>query len=175
MSQLATDYDKTKDELNSSKEQRNELVQLARTQADKIAQLEDENLYQNSSTVVTANLKSDLMRDLDDKYRQLQVRYNKLGKRNPIAYSNSCLKRNDTDLMSPVVFNTFFVASQVDKKDKKMARVTPEYNDIFRRMFEVLSDSIDRHHPTDVPKSTRTHNRQHKNEQIVYEPSTRKS
>ena len=81
MSQLATDYDKTKDELNSSKEQRNELVQLARTQADKIAQLEDEHLYHNSSTVVSANLKSDLMKDLDDKYRQLQVRYNKLGKR----------------------------------------------------------------------------------------------
>ena len=79
-------------------------------------------------------------------------------------------------LCPPLCLTLFFVASQVDKKDKKMARVTPEYNDIFRRMFEVLSDSIDRHHPTDVPKSTRTHNRsQHKNEQIVYEPSTRKS
>ena len=59
--------------------------------------------------------------------------------------------------------------SQVEKKDKKVSRVAPEYNDIFRRMFEVLSDSIDRHQPevpkTRVPKS---------NDPIVYETGSRK-
>ena len=79
--QLASDYDATKDELTVSKDQRQELVQLARTQADKIAQLEDEHMFTiHSASVVTASLKSDLMKDLDDKYRELQVRYNKLGK-----------------------------------------------------------------------------------------------
>lgn len=80
LSQLASDYDTTKDELNVSKEQRQELVQLARTQADKIAQLEDEHMFTiHSASVVTASLKTDLMKDLDEKYRELQVRYNKLG------------------------------------------------------------------------------------------------
>ena len=58
--------------------------------------------------------------------------------------------------------------SQVEKKDKKVSRVAPEYNDIFRRMFEVLSDSIDRHHP-DVPKSRVPKS----NDPIVYETSSR--
>ena len=80
ITQLATDYEKAKEELCSSKEQRNELVQLARTQADKIVALEDENLYQHSSTIIGENhLKTDLMKDLDEKYRELQGRYNKLG------------------------------------------------------------------------------------------------
>ena len=81
ITQLATDYEKAKEELCSSKEQRNELVQLARTQADKIVALEDDNLYQHSSTIIGENhLKTDLMKDLDEKYRELQARYNRLGK-----------------------------------------------------------------------------------------------
>lgn len=60
------------------------------------------------------------------------------------------------------------LVSQVEKKDKKVSRVAPEYNDIFRRMFEVLSDSIDRHHP-DIPKTRAPKS----NDPIVYETSSR--
>ena len=44
--------------------------------------LEEESLYQKSSHVTIQDippLKSDLMHDLDDKYRKLQGKYNHLG------------------------------------------------------------------------------------------------
>lgn len=116
---MAADYELKKNELNQFKEQKKELVNLSRVQSDRIVQLEEENLYQRSSKPDQIQpLKTDLMRDLDDKYRTLQNKYNKLV---------SHIDKN----------------GQVNKRPSK----APEYNDIFRRMFEVLSDSIDRNRP----------------------------
>ena len=116
---MAVDYELKKNELNQFKEQKKELVNLSRVQSDRIVQLEEENLYQRSSKPDQIQpLKTDLMRDLDDKYRTLQNKYNKLV---------SHIDKN----------------GQVNKRPSK----APEYNDIFRRMFEVLSDSIDRNRP----------------------------
>ena len=158
LSSLAADYAVAKDELNNNKEQRTELVQLTRAQADRIEALEEESLYQRSSATVATdnNVKNDLMKDLDEKYRELQARYAKLGLLMLVYRS----ERNSN------------LADHLDRaKDKKRnTRITPEYNDIFRRMFEVLSDSIDRHHPITLPKRKIKKTE----EQVVFEPAPRK-
>ena len=115
--------------------------------------LEEENLYQKSAKTQDEipPLKSDLMYDLDDKYRKLQGKYNHLG-----TYTTT------DQLVKSISVN------KIDKTTVKIPSKQPQYNDIFRRMFDVLSESIDKNKPVKELVNQTVNNRtSHENKQQI--------
>jgi len=62
-------------------DQQDELEKISRIQSERISELEDENIVESANHQrKKESCQKDLVKDMDDKYRDLQTKYDNLGK-----------------------------------------------------------------------------------------------
>lgn len=80
---IVINYENVRDEAGTYKDQQDELEKISRMQSERISELEDQNTVDFANNLDRANTsQKDLVKDMDDKYRDLQHKYDKLGKLN---------------------------------------------------------------------------------------------
>ena len=76
---IVINYESVREEAGTYKDQQNELERISKMQCERISELEDQTNVDLAKQMKRTESRKDLVRDLDDKYRDLQEKYDRLG------------------------------------------------------------------------------------------------